>query len=236
MDKWPTLRKIPLDHYACPMAPAPKKNSSRVSAPKKPRLSQAEATVRMMTATSQLLVQHVPGEVTVARICEKAGVHTDYVARYFGSREELMCQAIEAAFLGVFLNTESDDKTRLSVVLEGHVDVMQLAQARVRTIAYLLGCGVSPERFQSSQKLVLESVFSQSINPKVTDRTRMNLILVGILLVQAMGTFAEVNNMTDLQKADMLGYIGYISQAGEAIQETLGWDNPAVKSKSKKTK
>ena len=236
MDQWSTLRKIPLDHYACPMAPASKKNSPRVSAPKKPRLSQAEATVRMMTATSQLLVQHVPGEVTVARICEKAGVHTDYVARYFGSREELMCQAIEAAFLGVFLNTESDDKTRLSVVLEGNVDVMQLAQARVRTIAYLLGCGVSPERFQSSQKLVLESVFSQSINPKVTDRTRMNLILVGILLVQAMGTFAEVNNMTDLQKADMLGYIGYISQAGEAIQETLGWDNPAVKSKSKKTK
>lgn len=236
MGQWSTLRKIPLDHYACPMAPASKKNSPRVSAPKKPRLSQAEATVRMMTATSQLLVQYVPGEVTVARICEKAGVHTDYVARYFGSREELMCQAIEAAFLGVFLNTESDDKTRLSVVLEGNVDVMQLAQARVRTIAYLLGCGVSPERFQSSQKLVLESVFSQSINPKVTDRTRMNLILVGILLVQAMGTFAEVNNMTDLQKADMLGYIGYISQAGEAIQETLGWDNPAVKSKSKKTK
>jgi AcrR family transcriptional regulator len=218
------------------MASVSKKSTPRVSAPKKQRLSQAEATVRMMNATSQLLVQHVPGEVTVARICEKAGVHTDYVARYFGSREELMCQAIEAAFLGVFLKTESEDKTRLNVVLEGHVDVMQLAQARVRTIAYLLGCGVSPERFQLSQKLVLESVFSQSINPKVSDRTRMNLILVGILLVQAMGTFAEVNDMTDLQKADMLGYIGYVSQAGEAIQETLGWDKPVVKSKSKKTK
>ena len=227
---------FPLAHYACPMAPASKKNTPRVSAPKKPRLSQAEATVRMMSATSQLLVQHVPGEVTVARICEKAGVHTDYVARYFGSREELMCQAIETAFLGVFLKTGSEDTTRLAIVLEGQVDVMQLAQARVRTIAYLLGCGVSPERFQSSQKLVLESIFSQSINPKVSDRTKMNLILVGILLIQAMGTFAEVNEMTDLQKADMLGYIGYVSQAGEAIQETLGWDKPTVKPKSKKTK
>ncbi|MEY4995953.1 MAG: hypothetical protein RLZ67_678 [Actinomycetota bacterium] len=235
MDQWSSLQKILLDHYACAMAPASKKSTPRVSAPKKQRLSQAEATVRMMTATSQLLVQHVPGEVTVARICEKAGVHTDYVARYFGSREELMCQAIEAAFLGVFLKTESEDKSRLSVVLEGHVDVMQLAQARVRTIAYLLGCGVSPERFQPSQKLVLESIFSQSINPKVSDRTRMNLILVGTLLVQAMGTFAEVNDMTDLQKADMLGYIGYISQAGEAIQETLGWDK-AKKTAPKKRK
>lgn len=66
----------------------------------------------------------------------------------------------------------------------------------------------------------------------------MNLILVGVLLVQAMGTFAEVNDMTDLQKADMLGYIGYVSQAGEKIQETLGWDKPAAKPKpkSKKTK
>jgi hypothetical protein len=218
------------------MASASKKITPRVSAPKKPRLSQAEATVRMMNATSQLLVQHVPGEVTVARICEKAGVHTDYVARYFGSREELMCQAIEAAFLGVFLKTGSEGTTRLGVVLEGQIDVMQLAQARVRTIAYLLGCGVSPERFQSSQKLVLESVFSQSINPKVSDRTRMNLILVGTLLIQAMGTFSEVNEMTDLQKADMLSYIGYVSQAGETIQETLGWDKPVVKSKSKKTK
>lgn len=227
---------FPRDHYAFTMAPASKKNTPRVSAPKRQRLSQAEATVRMMNATSQLLVQHVPGEVTVARICEKAGVHTDYVARYFGSREELMCQAIEAAFLGVFLRTGGEDTTRLEVVLEGQVDVMQLSQARVRTIAYLLGCGVSPERFQSSQKLVIESVFSQSINPKVSDRTRMNLILVGTLLVQAMGTFAEVDGMTDVQKADMLGYIGFVSQAGEMIQETLGWDKPAVKSKSKKTK
>ena len=48
--------------------------------------------------------------------------------------------------------------------------------------------------------------------------------------------FAEVNAMSDLQKADMLGYIGYISQAGETIQETLGWDKPTVKPKSKKTK
>lgn len=227
---------FPLDHYAFTMAPASKKNTPRVSAPKKQRLSQAEATVRMMNATSQLLLQHVPGEVTVARICEKAGVHTDYVARYFGSREELICQAIEAAFLGVFLRTGGEDTTRLGVVLEGQVDVMQLSQARVRTIAYLLGCGVSPERFQSSQKLVLESVFSQSINPKVSDRTRMNLILVGVLLVQAMGTFAEVDDMTDLQKADMLGYIGFVSQAGEMIQESLGWDKPVAKPKSKKTK
>jgi AcrR family transcriptional regulator len=179
------------------MAQASKKKSRPVAAPKKPRLSQAEATVRMLSATNQLLLSFAPGEVTVARICDAADVHTDYVARYFGSREELMCQAIEAAFLGVFLKTSNKESTRLNVVLEGKVDVMQLARARVQTIAYLLGCGVSPKRFQSSQKLLLEQVFSQSNNPEVGDRTRMNLILMGTLVFQALGTFAEVNDMSE---------------------------------------
>ena len=200
-------------------------------APKKPRLSQAEATVRMLNATSQLLLQFAPGDVTVLRICDAAGVHTDYVARYFGSREELMCQAIEASFLGVFLNTRGEESTRLNVVLEGKVDVMQLAQARVRTIAYLLGCGVSSERFQSSQKLVLESVFAESNNPNVSDRTRMNLILIGTLIVQAMSTFAEVNDMSEAQKQDVFSYIGYMSLTGETVQSALSWDKAKAKKK-----
>ena len=184
-----------------------------------------------MHATNQLLLQYVPGEVTVARICDAAGVHTDYVARYFGSREELMCQAIDAAFLGVFLNAKNEESSRLSIVLEGNVDFMQMAKARVQTIAYLLGSGVSPERFQSSQRLVLESVFVQSINPKVGDRTKMNLILAGTLLVQAMSTFAEVNDMSEQQKQDMISYIGYMSQSGENTQAALGWDKTISKKK-----
>ena len=218
------------------MAPAPKKKPSAAPAKKKERLSQAEATVRMLNATSQLLLQHVPGDVTVARICEKAGVHTDYVVRYFGSREELLCQAVEAAFLGVFLSTNNPDVPRLSIVLEGKVDVMQLARARVRTIAYLIGCGVKPERFQASQKMLLESVFSQSSNPNVSDRAKMNLVLIGTLVVQAMSAFAEINDMTDQQKNDVLAYLGYLSQSGEPVQEALGWNTPAAKPRAKKTK
>ena len=211
------------------MAPTPKRKIPPVPAPKKPRLSQAEATIRMLNATSQLLLEYVPGEVTVVRICEKAGVHTDYVVRYFGSREELLCQAVEAAFLGVFLKTNNEETTRLNVVLEGKATDVQLAEARLRTIAYLLGCGISPERFQSSQKMLIELVFSQSNNPNVTDRTKMNLILMGTLAMQAMGTFDEVDGMTEQQKQDILSYIGYMSQTGEIVQAALGWDKPAPK-------
>jgi AcrR family transcriptional regulator len=218
------------DRYDWKMAPAPKKKASSVVA-KKTRTNQAEATARMLKAASELIVQYSPGEVTVLRICEKAGVHTSYVVRYFGSREELLCQAVESAFIGVFLGTESKDSTRLDLVLEGDPDVIKLAEARVRTIAYLLGCGVSPERFQPSQKMLLESVFAQSNNPNVLDRTRINLILMGTLVFQAMGTFAEVNDMTEQQKQDMLSGIGYLSQSGESIQTALGWDKPTPRKK-----
>jgi AcrR family transcriptional regulator len=216
------------------MAPVPKKKIPPVPAPKKPRLSQAEATVRMLNAAIQLLLEFPPAEVTVIRICEKAGVHTDYVVRYFGSREELLSQAVEGAFLGFFVQTENDASTRLNLVLEADVDVLRLSRARMQTITYLLGCGVSPERFQANQKMVLESVLSQSTNPVVGDRTSRNLILIGTLIVQAMNVLAEVNDMTEQQKQDMISYIGYMSNTGEAVQAALGWDKPAPKKKAKK--
>ena len=218
------------DHYACHMAQARKKSTPATPAPKKPRLSQAEATARMLNATIQLLVEYAPGDVTVARICEKAGVHTDYVVRYFGSREELLSQAVETAFFGFFVNTNSDEATRLNLVLEGNIDVLRLAKARMQTITYLLGCGVSPERFQANQKLVLESVFAQSTsNTQVGDRTSKTLILIGTLIVQAMNVLDEVNDISDQQKQDVLAYIGYMSQTGEAVQAALGWDKPVSK-------
>ena len=217
------------------MAPVSKKKKPPVPAPKKPRLSQAEATVRMLSATVQLLLEFAPSDVTVVRICEKAGVHTDYVVRYFGSREELLSQAVESAFMGVFVQTNSDETTRLKLVLDGNIDVLKLAKARMQTITYLLGCGVSPERFQANQKLVLESVLSQSSdNTVVGDRTSKNLVLIGTLIVQAMNVLDEVNDISEQQKADILSYIGYLSRSGETVQAALGWDKPAPKKRAKK--
>ena len=215
------------------MAPVSKKKPP-VPAPRKPRLSQAEATARMLNATIQLLLEFAPSDVTVVRICEKAGVHTDYVVRYFGSREELLSQSIEAAFMGVFVQTNSDETTRLKLVLDGNIDVLKLAKARMQTITYLLGCGVSPERFQANQKLVLESVLSQSTNTTVGDRTSRNLVLIGTLIVQAMNVLDEVNDISEQQKADILSYIGYLSRSGETVQAALGWDKPAPKKRAKK--
>ena len=223
------------NRYDCHMAPVSKKKKPPVPAPKKPRLSQAEATVRMLSATIQLLLEFAPSDVTVVRICEKAGVHTDYVVRYFGSREELLSQAVESAFLGYFVQTESDEATRLKLVLDGNIDVLKLAKARMQTITYLLGCGVSPERFQANQKLVLESVLAQSSdNTDVGERTRKTLVLIGTLIIQATNVLDEVNDISEQQKADILSYIGYMSRSGETVQAALGWDKPAPKKRAKK--
>lgn len=212
------------------MAPVSKKKKPPVPAPKKPRLSQAEATVRMLSATIQLLLEFAPSDVTVVRICEKAGVHTDYVVRYFGSREELLSQAVESAFLGYFVKIESDEATRLKLVLDGNIDILRLSKARMQTITYLLGCGVSPVRFQANQKLVLESVLTQSSgNTDVGERTSKTLVLIGTLIIQATNVLDEVNDITEQQKADILSYIGYMSQSGETVQAALGWDKPAPK-------
>ena len=110
---------------------------------------------------------------------------------------------------------------------------MQLATARIRTIAYLLGCGVSPERFQPSQKQLLESVRAQSTNPNVGDRTRMNLILIGTLIVQGMGVFADINDMTEQQRSDVMTFLGHLSQSGETTQAALSWDKPTNTRKKK---
>lgn len=223
------------------MGSASKKTTPRRPASTKPRYSQAEASMRMMTATTHLLIEFPPAEVTVHRICEKAGVHTDYVARYFGSREELLCQSIEGAFLsvilslGVSLNIEADETSRLQVVLDYQVDAMQMARARIRTIAYLLGCGISPERFQSSQKMAIESVVAKPLNQNVMDRTRINLALIGLLLMQAMGVFAEVNDMSEQQQQDIYAYIEYMSKSGETVQSALSWDTPKTKARAKGT-
>lgn len=223
------------NRYDCHMAPVSKKKKPPVPAPKKPRLSQAEATVRMLSATIQLLLEFAPSDVTVVRICEKARVHSDYVVRYFGSREELLSQAVESAFLGYFVQTESDEATRLKLVLDGNIDVLKLAKARMQTITYLLGCGVSPERFQANQKLVLESVLAQSSdNTDVGERTRKTLVLIGTLIIQATNVLDEVNDISEQQKADILSYIGYMSRSGETVQAALGWDKPAPKKRAKK--
>jgi hypothetical protein len=66
----------------------------------------------------------------------------------------------------------------------------------------------------------------------------MSLVLIGTLIMQAIGAFADVNDMSEQQKQDILAYLEYMSQSGETVQTALCWDKPEAKAttKAKSTK
>ena len=223
-------------NYAAPMATtspkSPKKapaSKAAALANKRPRLSQAEAEVRMKNATAQLLLAHPPADVTVHMISAAAGVHHDYVARYFGSREELMIQTIESAVLGTVLAADDGGKTNPVSTIDSNEKMMAMVNARLRTMSYLLACGVSPERFSENQKMINNFGLLQFKNPNLTDRTKMNFTLMAVLLVQAMTILGEVHEMTELQKSDIRSAIANFGLIIEQMQTELHWDQPVPK-------
>jgi AcrR family transcriptional regulator len=206
----------------------PAKSQNKAIAGKRPRLSQAEAEVRMKNATAQLLLIHPPADVTVHMISAKAEVHHDYVARYFGSREELMIQTIESAVLGTILAAD-DKETDPVTALDANANLMAMVSARMRTMMYLLACGVDPERFTENQKMVHNFALSQFTKPNLTDRTKMNFTLMGTILIQGMAILGEVNSMTELQKSDIRDFIKQLGLFSVQIQTELKWDQPVPK-------
>jgi AcrR family transcriptional regulator len=207
----------------------PAKSQNNATTNKRPRLSQAEAEVRMKNATAQLLLAHPPADVTVHMISAAAGVHHDYVARYFGSREELMIQTIESAVFGTLLAADDSGKTNPVSTIDSNEKMMAMVNARLRTMSYLLACGVSPERFSENQKMINSFGFSLFTNPNLTDRTKMNFTLMAALLVQAMTILGEVHEMTELQKSDIRSAIANFGLITEQMQTALKWDQPVPK-------
>lgn len=207
----------------------PAKAQKNAATNKRPRLSQAEAEVRMKNATAQLLLVHPPADVTVHMISAAAGVHHDYVARYFGSREELMIQTIESAVLGTVLAADDGGKTNPVSTIDSNEKMMAMVNARLRTMSYLLACGVSPERFSENQKMINNFGLLQFKNPNLTDRTKMNFTLMAVLLVQAMTILGEVHEMTELQKSDIRSAIANFGLIIEQMQTELHWDQPVPK-------
>jgi hypothetical protein len=106
---------------------------------------------------------------------------------------------------------------------------MAMVNARLRTMSYLLACGVPPERFAENQKMIHNFGLAQFTNPRLTDRTKMNFTLMAVVLVQGMAILGEVNSMTEEQKADIRAFIAHFSHITEQIQTELKWDKPVPK-------
>ena len=219
------------------MAPAPKKPAPapRTKKPQvKPRLSQTEAESIIIQAAIDLILTTPPANITVHMISNRAGVHHDYIARYFGSREEVLIQASEQVLLGVSTNLRRSTSVSVMVGVDSSSTTFEMAGARYRLIAYLLSCGVSPERFVPSQKIPLDVIRNAYVNPQLTDRTKNNLARILTLILQAIHTFGPINDMTEQESIDIMNLFLQANLYSETLQDTLGWDKPAPKKKQKK--
>jgi AcrR family transcriptional regulator len=216
------------------MAPAPKKSapaSRTKKSPVKPRLSQTEAESLIIQAAIDLILTTPPANITVHMISNQAGVHHDYIARYFGSREEVLIQATEQVVLGVSTNLRMSTPASVLDGVEGTSTTFEMAGARYRLIAYLLSCGVSPERFVPSQKILLDLIRNAYVNPHLTDRTKNNLTHVMTLILQSIHTVSAINDMTEQESTDVMNLFFQANLYSEMLQEKLGWDEPTPKKK-----
>jgi len=211
-------------------SPAPKSTSRQATTqPKAPRLSREEAELRMIRAAIDLLLTTPPGDVTVHKIAKSAGVHHDYVARYFGSREELLARAIDHATLEFVVKIAPSNSEQIREKLSNNPDAIALYALRSRLIMYLVACGVSPERFRPTQALLTYRTQNLSPRTDLSDRTKRNMVLIGTLLLHGIGTMDEVNDMTEQEKQDLYGFISVLGTMSDSVQKSLGWDKPTPK-------
>ena len=216
------------------MAPAPKKSAPAPRTKKsavKPRLSQTEAESLIIQAAIDLILTTPPANITVHMISNRAGVHHDYIARYFGSREEVLIQATEQVVFGVSTNIRMSTPASILYGAERTSTTFEMAGARYRLIAYLLSCGVSPERFVPSQKILLDLLKSAYINPQLSDRTKNNLAHILTLILQSIHTVSAINDMTEQESTDVMNLFLQANLYSEMLQDKLGWDKPVPKKK-----
>lgn len=209
---------------------AARKTPANKAAPasKKPRLSRTEAESRMLIAAAKLLLKHAPADVTVHMIAGEAGVHHDYIARYFTSREELLIRVTEIPLTGGLLEqviANSDSLPSASPSPDG----LQAARTRHQLIAYLLACGVSPERFTQTQEVLIKGTMDLFTNPELTERSRRNFSLIGVLLMQSIALMGDVNGMTQQDRDDITEFTFGIGAITPLAQKSFGWDKPAPK-------
>jgi len=198
--------------------------SSAMREPKKTRLRQDEAELLMLKATTDLLTTTSLADLTVHLITSTAGVHHDYVARYFGSREELLVQAVEHSTQAVLLRSDQNYSDRIRYAIANDNELLILASVRIRLISYLLSCGVSPERFQVSQRMILENALKSFTKVTLSNRTKFNFVLIGTLLMQSMNTMGDVNGMTEQDIKDISSFVANFGNITELTQASLGWE------------
>jgi hypothetical protein len=123
----------------------------------------------------------------------------------------------------VLLRSNHNYSDRIRQAIANDNELLKLASVRIRLISYLLSCGVSPERFQASQKMILQNALKSFTKVTLSDRTKNNFVLIGTLLMQSINTMGEVNGMTQQDIDDVSSFVANFGNITELTQASLGW-------------
>jgi AcrR family transcriptional regulator len=189
----------------------------------------------MLEATVRLLLKHPPADITVHMIANEAGVHHDYIARYFTSREELLIQVTEIPVSGMTDLSKYAERETFLASLSTSSTAFELAKVRNNLIAYLFSCGVDPERFAGTQQSLIENTMLLFTNPDLSERSKRNFALMGLLMMQSMAVMGEVNGMSQQDKDDITSFIVSLGPIAMTVQDSLGWDKPRKPEPKKRT-
>ena len=132
--------------------------------PKNPRVSRADAIVKFLDATIDLLDTRTVSEITVQEIATAVGLNHGYVFRYFGTRLDLLVavtdELADRALLAVRTEMErrlTEDAVRqpgdLSLIALGRPFTMK----RTFLVQYLVSCGIPAERFGPKAREMIQT-------------------------------------------------------------------------------
>ena len=187
--------------------------------PRAKRVAPAEAQQRLIDATIELLGATDPRQVTVREIAAKAGLTMVHIARYFGSRGELLFAAAE------LLHQRLLDQIR-SASPEAPLAILQIDEVRIRlSIAMALaGEGFDMTRFQPSQQEIFRTIREHIARTRQlpSDVAEVHGMKV-LMLLQTMHLMNDANGFSPDQLSRLALLVNEEFAIGGETATRLGW-------------
>ncbi|CAB4362503.1 MAG: TetR family transcriptional regulator [Actinobacteria bacterium] len=192
-------------------------HASYVERRARPRVPQPETKGLIISAAIQMMHDLPVNAVTYREIAARAGVNQSYVARYFGSQQEMLIAVTEELSQRAKRHWANPDPR--AIINDPEVRI------RLMVMQYLLAMGVPPERFADQtreQVAALDEHFVHRLgyNERAVRAFRAKM---GMLLMLTHGGMARANGVDDATVNDVVTLFVDELEHGTASVERLGW-------------
>lgn len=181
------------------------------------RLAQPETKQLIIRTAIQMMHDLPVNAVTYREIAARAGVNQSYVARYFGSQQEMLIAVTEELSQRAKRHWANPDPR--AIINDPEIRI------RLTVVQYLLALGVPAERFAdqvNEQMDALGEHFVQRLgyNERAVRAFRAKM---GMLLMLTHGGMARANGVDDATVNDVVALFVDELEHGTASIERLGW-------------